>query len=315
VDEHSQLGVRALKLLAELSMISILWSLADGSMSAAQIDRVLPEAGQSVVKRQLHKLVDNGLVQRERRDRATQGAPAHGEGHYELTEGGRALLDVAGEAAHWERAWGAQSLRGRPAGSGAVALMADLSVRRIMTTLADGALDTRALELKVSGLGRPALRRRLCDLALAGLLEQRRFGQSRRYELTLSARRLTSVAMLAGRWEWRWMRPESLRPGSDLTDLLRMLAPAARLPEPVAGICQLRLEMKDGDDADIYLAVHGGSVRALARAPTVSPQAVGRATPDVWCDTLLTCEGAISASGDERLLTAIVEALNTALTG
>jgi len=297
-------------------MIAILWCLADGSMRPAQLESVLPGLGRSLVMRRLRKLSESGLVHRERgpgSDGHGEDEPGHVETHYELTEAGRTLLEVAAEAARWERAWAAPSLRSRPPGSGAIALMSDLSVRRLMSTLADGALDTRELDAILTELGRSALRRRLRDLALAGLLERRKFGQSRRYELTLPARRLTSVAMVAGRWEWQWMKPEQLLPGSDLTELLRMVAPAARLRESVTGICQLRIEIKHGRDTDIFLAAHGGSVRALALPPSVPPQAVGYAPPDVWCDTLLAREGAISASGDERLLDEIVEALNRAL--
>jgi len=82
---------------------------------------------------------------------------------------------------------------------------------------------------------------------------------------------------LPGRWEWQWLRPEHAVPGSDLIDLLHMLAPIARVPEPTAGVCQLHVEAHGATDQDIYLVAHSGSIFALPEAPAIAARG-GRPT-------------------------------------
>ncbi|MFI5168316.1 MAG: winged helix-turn-helix transcriptional regulator [Thermoanaerobaculales bacterium] len=179
--------------------------------------------------------------------------------------------------------------------------------------MADGPLSTKDLDRRAPELCRSALRRRLRELVLAGLLERRVRGRSSLYELTSRARHLAHVAMLAGRWEWQWSRPQHPAPGRDLNELLHMVAPVAHLAEPLAGICQLHLDVRGADDPDIYLAARAGNVLALAGAPSAPPEAVGHATPEAWCDALLRREGPIAISGNHALLAAVVAALSTAL--
>ncbi len=183
-----------------------------------------------------------------------------------------------------------------------------------MLLLADGPLCTADLDGRTPGLGRSALRRRLRELVLAGLLERRELGGAPPlYELTDGARHLALVAMLAGRWEWQWSPREQRTPGRDLDELLHVLAPVARIPEPMAGVCRLHLDSGGRDEPDIYLAAQAGNVLALAGAPEAAPEAVGHATPAAWCDALLRREGPIAMSGDRTLLAAVIAALSVAL--
>jgi hypothetical protein len=92
-----------------------------------------------------------------------------------------------------------------------------------------------------------------------------------------------------------------------------MLAPVARMAEPIAGICQLHLDVRGADDPDIYLAARAGNVLALAGAPAGPPEAVGHAAPEAWCDALLRREGLIATSGNQALLAAVIAALSAAL--
>jgi len=187
-------------------------------------------------------------------------------------------------------------------------------MREITLLLADGPLCTTDLDGRTPRLGRSALRRRLRELLLAGLLERRDGGRiPLLYELTDGARHLALVAMRAGRWEWQWSRPPHPAPGRDLDQLLHMLAPVAHVSEPVAGICQLHLDAGDAEHPDIYIAARAGNVLALPGAPAAAPEAAGHATPAVWCDALLRREGPIAMSGDEELLAAVIGALSTAL--
>ena len=316
MSEEDQLGVPVLKLLAEEWMVAVLRGLADGALRPAEIEHALPGIGHSMVMRRLRQLLDSGLVTYEHHP----GVPPHAhnagtthEAHYKLTDAGRMLLAVAAEAGRWEQTWCSQDKRREPAGTLAIKLTADEHTRKIGLLLADGPLSTKDLDRHAPDLGRSALRRRLRELVLAGLLERRTRGRNSLYEMTVRARHLAHVAMLAGRWEWEWSRPEHPVPGRDLGKLLHMLAPVARIPEPIAGICQLHLDARGAEDPDIYLAARAGNVLALSGAPATLPEAVGHATPEAWCDALLIHARPIAISGDQALMAAVIAALSTAL--
>jgi DNA-binding HxlR family transcriptional regulator len=316
MSQQDQLGARALKLLAEESMVAVLRGLADGALRPAELEHDLPDVGHSLVMRRLRHLLDSELATYEHQP----GLPPHAhdagiphEAHYSLTDAGRMLLDVAAEADRWKQTWCSQDERRDPAGTLAIKLTADYHSRKITLLLADGPLCTEDLDQRAPDLGRSALRRRLGDLVLAGLLKCDKRGRVSLYELTAGARHLALVAMLAGRWEWQWSRPEHPAPGRDLHKLLHMLAPVARIPEPIAGICQLHLDVRGADDPDIYLAARAGHILALADVPAAPPEAVGHATPEALCDALLLRERPITISGNEALLSAVIGALSAAL--
>jgi DNA-binding HxlR family transcriptional regulator len=317
MSRQDQLGVRALQLLAGEWMVPVIRGLVGGALRPAELERVLPHAGHSVVIRRLRHLLDSELVTYERRP----GVPPHAlsagiphQAHYELTSSGRMLLEIIHAAARWEQFWWSRAERRGPAGTLAIKLSADRHMRKITLLLADGPLGSRDLDERAHDLCRSALRRRLRELVLAGLLEQRKRGRVPLYELTPGARHLARVAMLAGRWEWQWSRPQHPAPGSDLNDLLHMLAPVARVPQPITGICRLRVDTGSALDPDIYLSARAGNVLALAGVPATPPEAVGQATPEAWCGALLRREGPIRMSGNEALLAAVVGAFSTALT-
>ena len=312
----THLGVPALKLLAQEWMVAILHGLAEGALRPVELERGLSDGGHSLVMRRLRHLLERELVTYERQP----GLPPHAHStgiprraHYSLTDAGRMLLEVPAEAGRWERRWCARAERGGAAGAVAIRALADDRTREIGLLLTDGPLCTSELDERAPGLGRSALRRRLRDLLHAGMLQRRQRGKVPVYELTAGARHLASVAMLAGRWEWRWARPERPAPGRDLGELLHLLAPVACVPEAVAGVCRLRVDTRGADEPDIYLAARAGHVLALSDAPAAPPDAVGHASADAWCDALLTGEGSIAISGDERLLAAVIAALSAAL--
>ena len=316
MSQQDQLGVRALKLLAEEWMVAILHGLAEGALRPAELERGLPDGGHSLVMRRLRHLLERELVTYERQP----GLPPHAHSagiprraHYSLTDAGRMLLEVPAEAGRWEQRWCAQAERGAAAGAVAIKALADDHTREIALLLADGPLCTRELDERAPGLGRSALRRRLRELLLAGMLERRNQGRVPVYELTAGARHLASVAMLAGRWEWRWARPEYPAPGRDLAELLHLLAPVARISEAVAGICRLHVDTRGADEPDVYLAVRAGDVLALSEPPAAPADAVGHASADAWCDALLIGQGSIATSGDEGLLAAAIAGLSAAL--
>jgi DNA-binding HxlR family transcriptional regulator len=223
------------------------------------------------------------------------------------------LLEVTAEADRWEQAWCSQLERGVPPGIVAIGLSANRRTRMITLALADGPLALRDLQARLPDLRPSMLRRRLPNLVLEGLLEQQEVGHVKRYGLTPRARQLATVAMLAGRWEWQWSRPQYVVPGIDLVDLLHVIAPMARVSRPTAGICQFHLEADGAVAPAIYLAAAAGSIRTLREAPCTPPEAVGHATPEAWCDALLLPDRSITVDGNRRLMLAVLRALNEAL--
>jgi DNA-binding HxlR family transcriptional regulator len=315
VTEDDQLGAHALKLLGEESMVAVLRALAEGVERPAELERRLPNAGHSLLMRRLRHLREHELVSCEHRP----GSPPHAHGagiapeaHYALLDAGRELLEIAAQAARWERDWWTQHELRDSDGTRAIRLTADRHARKIALLLADGPLPSADLERHTPDLARSALRRRLRELVLARLLERRGRGRVRLYELTERARHLALVAMLAGRWEWRWCRPAHAAPARDLERLLRLLAPAAHIPQALTGVCQLRLDVGRDDTPDISLAARAGRL-AVADARAGASQAVARASPQAWCETLLQRDGRIAISGDQVLLAKVMEALSAAL--
>ena len=314
--EQNQLGLRALQLLAEDWMVSILRGLAEGPIRPAELERELPRAGHSVVIRRLRRLLDSELVSCERQ----AGVPPHPgcaaiprRAYYSLTDAGRMLFEVIAEADRWEQTWCSQLERGASKAAPAIWLSANQPTRKIMLVLADGPLAVRDMHTRLPELRRSTLRRRLHNLASESLLEHRERGRVQRYALAARARQLAMVATLAGRWEWQWSRPGHTVPDSDLIDLLHILAPVARVSGPTVGICQLHLEAHGAAAPDVYVAARAGSVLALPGAPATPPEAIARATPGTWFDELLRPGGRVAVSGDRALMLAVIDALSLAL--
>ena len=215
--ERDELGLRTLRLLAEDWMVSVLTGLAGGPIRPGQLERSLPHAGHSVVIRRLHRLLEAELVSCEHRS----GVPPHPgttavprRAYYSLTDAGRTLVEVTSEADRWERTWCPELERGAPPGIFALGLSANQRTRKIMLALADGPLAPRDIRTRLPDLRSSTLRRRLSNLVLGGLLERHERERVQRYGLTARARDLAMVAMLAGRWEWQWLRPEHPSPAA-----------------------------------------------------------------------------------------------------
>ncbi len=314
--ESEPLGLSVLQLLAKDWMVSVLRGLADGPIRVGELERVLPHAAHSVVIRRLRALLDAELVTCRRQSgipprRGTAGVPRRT--YYSLTDAGRMLLEVTAEADRWEHAWCSRLERGVPSGIVAIGLSANRRTRMIMLALADGPLPVADVRARLPALPPSTLRRRLSNLVLGGLLEQQEAGRVARYGLTARGRQLAMMAMLAGRWEWQWLRPERVVPGSDLVALVHIIAPMARVSRPTAGICQLHLEADGVTAPDIYLAAAACSIRTLREAPATPPEAVGHATPEAWCDALALRNRRITVEGNRRLMLAVLGALNEAL--
>jgi DNA-binding HxlR family transcriptional regulator len=314
--DSEPLGLSVLQLLSEDWMVSVVRGLADGPIRLADLERGLPHAAHSVVARRLRRLLDSQLVSAQRQAAVPprgRSAASPGRTYYSLTDAGRMLLEVTAEADRWEQAWCSQLERGTPSGIVAIGLTANRRTRMITLALADGPLSVTELNAQLPDMGGSRLERRLSNLVLGGLLERGCVERVPRYTLTARARQLAMVAMLAGRWEWQWRKPERVVPGSDLLDLVHLIAPMARVSGATAGICELHLDANGAAAPAIYLAAAADGVRPLRQTPEAPPAAVGHATPEAWCDAILLPDRSITVDGNRRLMLAVLGALNDAL--
>jgi DNA-binding HxlR family transcriptional regulator len=307
--ERDHLGHRTLHLLAEGCTVAVLRELAGGPLRPSDLHPRLPGAAHSAIMRALAGLQGHGALAR-----AHHGGVPH-KTFYSLTAAGHELLEIPQAAARWERRWVlARGHLGLP-GTWSLRLIADRHNRALTLALADGPLTLGELHLKsATPLGRSALRKRVAVLLRNGVVRRVQTPGAALYELELSARRLSHVAMLAGRWEWRHVRPDNASPASDLASVLHVIAPLARVSGPLGGVCRLRLNAGRPGEPDVYLAAARGRVLALALAPATALSAECLAAPDAWCDALLLrSRRGVRASGDAMLVSALLSAVSTAL--
>jgi DNA-binding HxlR family transcriptional regulator len=296
-----------LQLLADDWAVALMRELEAGPLRPLELQERLPGLSRSGSMRRLRELSLHGVVAREQRS----GSPPHVQ--YALTDRARELLEIAELAERWER--GPSRVSDPPAGTVALSLVADGRCRAIVRALADGPLSYGELGRRLPGLSHAALARRLRQLALGGvLIAPREPRREVRYELTPSGRRLALVVVLSVRWQWHWARPADPGPSSDLGGLVHLIAPLARTPPRIAGICALHVDAPVPHALGVHVAVGSGRISALALAPLDPADAQGRARPPAWCDALAHGDPTpIAIDGDRALLTAVVGALSVAL--
>jgi DNA-binding HxlR family transcriptional regulator len=196
-------------------------------------------------------------------------------------------------------------------GTWVLGVLADEANRAILLALADGPLRPIEIDRHLPGLARSATRRRLSYLLADGILTRTHHGRQVRYALGPGARHLGLITTLAGRWEWKWSEPPST---GDIPGLLHLLAPVARIPEPLSGVCRVHIDASGTDPEDIYLRAQAGTLIALRAAPEDPPHAVGHAPPKAWCDALVERNPTgIMTSGNTGLMIGVLMSVSTAL--
>jgi DNA-binding HxlR family transcriptional regulator len=319
MSERHQLGDATLELAADLCMLAVLDELSRGPMRASEIERCAPGIPRWTALRRLRTLARNGYAGPvpERDTRSPRRGRAGGiRARYELTDLGReCLLEVPAAAVHWEQRWcSPPPEQPGPAGLWALKLVRDRHTRGLVRALADAPLRPTELEVRLPELGRSALLDRLRSLTGCGVLLREEHPGEVRYALADSARHLSLIVVRAARCEGQRASPADRALIGDLPGLLHLLAPLARIPQDVSGICRVHI---DGAvlEADISLAAAKGGIAALGTAPTATPHAVSHGTPRDWCEALLHNDPSkIVTSDDAKLVRAVLDGLSTALT-
>ena len=214
-------------------MVAVLRGLADGAIRPAELKQGLPDAGHSVVMRRLRSPASRAsssptstartTAARSQRPHPTPGSLQPHQRWSGAAQGERPGPPLGADLVRASRA----TRPGRRPRDQAPRRPAHAQNRTPAGRRA--AVRDRAGRAR-GGLGRSALRRRLRDLVLAGLLKQR----NRDGPLCVRADRWCPaprvVAMLAGRWEWQWSRPAHPAPGSDLTTCCTSSRPSPASP-------------------------------------------------------------------------------------
>jgi DNA-binding HxlR family transcriptional regulator len=315
--DREELGLGALRLLAEDCMLTVLGELSRGPVRASDIETRAAGIPRWTALRRLHSLADAGFA------RTLGHADGHGRGGarssqapYTLTRLGREhLLRVPAAAAHCEHTWCAPPPdQPNTPGLWVLGLVADPPTRALARALADAPLRTVDLQVRLPHVRRSTLLRRLRTLPDRGVLVREEHGGEVRYALTDGARHLVIVPLRAAQCEWRRATPADRALSGDLPGLLHVLAPLGRTPPKTSGTCHWHVDANGRLEADIYLAIASGKIATLNAAPVTAPQAVSRATPRVWCEALLRGDPSlIATTGDHAVFDAVFAALSSAL--
>jgi DNA-binding HxlR family transcriptional regulator len=329
--QSGQLGVSILRCLSEEWTIPVLRELEAGSLRPSELDEHLPRVAHAALTRLLRDLRAHGVVRRRRSGGLSPQAD------YTLSESAPALMAIAEAAERWARNCSPPDSGRRPATRLALRLTADEMTRAILLALADEPLSPARLDERLPQIGRSAARERLVQLERAGIVRRTNLNGPHR-SLTPSARRLSLIVILANRWERQWEQQDEQESygSSDIPGLLQLVAPVVQIPEPLAGVCQLRIATDPpGQEAtgqgtpepehkthapgldtpaqDVYLVAEQGRLAAL-RAAATPPHAAGMAPPEAWYDALLHKQlDGVRTSGNEALLAQVLESVSAAL--
>jgi DNA-binding HxlR family transcriptional regulator len=316
--DREELGLDVLRLLAEDCMLAVLRELRRGPVRAGEIEARAAGIPRWTALRRLRSLAREGFASAvggvdARHERGRSGSA---RARYALTDLGRDhLLKIPAAAAHCEQAWCPPPPE-RPGAPGlwVLGLVADHPTRALVRALADSPLRTADLQVRLPHLRRSTILRRLRSLPGRGVLVREEHGGEVRYALTDGARHLVIVPLRAAQCEWRRVSPAGRALTGDLPGLVHLLAPLGRTPPSAIGTCQWHVDADGRLAADIYFAVASGKIAALTAPPVTAPQAVGHATPDVWCEALLHGDpSTITTTGDHELFKAVLDALSSAL--
>jgi len=293
-------GHATLELLVEPYSVPILRALMDGPRSPSDLERRLPDVPHSAIMRRLAALRTHGLASHQRHN----GLPPTAE--YSLTATGRMILDVTRAAEQCERRWSG----GSSGGLKALRLIRDERTREILLALAEGPSSASDLLREVQ-LTRSPLRRRLADLAGAGVLAHDTAGAT--YDLTDSARDVMLVAVAAARWEWESATPQRPPAARNVARIVRMYGPTAQLAADLRGVCRLHVDDEHSGPV-VHLAAEGRRVALADGAAHIEPAATCRASATAWCHGLLLHDwSGVRSTGDRALMAALLVSISAAL--
>jgi DNA-binding HxlR family transcriptional regulator len=245
-----------------------------------------------------------------------------GNVEYQLTDGGREMLAVAGVASRWleEREEGPTELGGGGAKSAITALVAGWSTSMVRA-LAIRPLTLTQLNSVISAVSYPSLERRLGAMRLAGLVERSSSaGRGRPYAITDWLRRGLAPLAAAAHWERRNLNGAAPAiTNRDVESAFLLGLPLLQLPDYLSGSCRFGVQMAGNNGsamAGAIAVVRGGTVESCSTRldERVDASAVGHA--GAWFAAVLEGDmGGLELSGDCAFMTSMIECLHDTLFG
>ena len=306
-------GGRALTLLGTPRVFAILRCLTEGRRDRRELRRAADSPPQSTLRGLIRNLDQAGALVTSRQDSFA------GTLEYELSDAGRALLDVATSMQRWlaEAPDGPLELGGNRAKAAIKGIVEGWSAT-LLIRLADGPLSLTELDKQVAA-SYPTIERALETMRLAGQLELGpRGARGRPFSINNWLRRGLVPLAVSARWEHRH-QIEGADPihRLDLESACTVVSPILELPVELSGLCQLAVRMPSDAKPRRFLGI------AEARDGTLSfrevcrdrkPDAWASATIDAWFSILIDTDSrGLRLSGNRELARGVLDSLHNSL--
>jgi DNA-binding HxlR family transcriptional regulator len=303
-------GTRCLELLDDKPSRAVIERLRLRPESPAEMEVALQGVSYRVLVARVRDLVHRGVIEPAREP--SQEECAHGT-RYQLTEAGRAILPVISTAVRCQQKWPVRQNSYGPQGAAAISLAGDVALRIAARALAHEPMRVGELAALLPEARRSTLKRRLAEAAALGVLASRKEGRAVWYDLNDEARCLSLLVLKAAAWEWGFGEVKRELLSSDIAGLIHQIAPLARLPKDVNGVCLLHEDWHRTLQSDVYVVARAGRLTTpLVALGHRDAEASG--SPDQWARALIANDpSAIVAGGDRQLVAMIIEALHATL--
>jgi DNA-binding HxlR family transcriptional regulator len=235
---------------------------------------------------------------------------------YEITEGGKALLEVSDTLRAWlQRSPAGPTELGSIAARSAIKALVEGWGSNIVRALATRPLSLTELNSLIPRISYPSLERRLTAMRQVNLLEVRSTpGRTTPYYVTNWLRQAIAPVTSAVGWERRFAEDRTPEPRRlDVEAGFLLVIPLLDLDKHVTGTCRLAVEVHDGTSpvfAGVSVSIEGGKVTACI--PNVESDATAWAVGDplAWLRRINgSSPGELEVGGRPPLAEAIVEAI------
>jgi DNA-binding HxlR family transcriptional regulator len=288
----------------------VLRNLAEVRQRLQDLMRSLGFPPRSTMRHYLQTLVEMGTIERQGRSEF----PASVD--YEITEGGKALLEVSETLRTWlQRSPAGPTELGSTAARSAIKALAEGWGSNIVRALATRPLSLTELNSLIPRISYPSLERRLTAMRQVNLLEVRSTpGRMTPYYVTDWLRQAIAPITSAVGWERRFAEDRTPEPRRlDVEAGFLLVIPLIDLDKNLTGTCRLAVEGHDGTSpvfAGVSVSVEGGEVTACVPSLESDATAWVAGDPLTWLRRINGSSlGELEVGGRARLAEAIIEAI------